>query len=414
MKILHTSDWHLGQNFMGKSREEEHQAFFIWLLKHIQSEQITLLIVAGDIFDTATPPNYALELYYNFLKELSSIKELTTVIVAGNHDSISTLKTSQQLLKALNIYVITKGCKEESQLIPIYRNKKIQALVCAVPFLRDSVLRQSQSGEGVLEREKFANQAIKEYYEVLYKEALKFLKKRGVSPKETPIIATGHLTTVGARSSESERDIYIGGTFDIGGDFLGKDFDYVALGHLHQNQKVGFEHVRYSGSPIPLSFSEAKSLKQVNVIEFSVSGLNVRKAFALNRVVTTVRTIEIPSYRSLLLLKGTLEKILESFRNIENKEVWIEVQLMKDDNPFASNQSIRSLAKKLNLTLLAVKINKQEKSLRAKEMNVISLDDLGVSEVFEKRLKLENLESKNFEKELIQTFNMVLERVKGK
>lgn len=406
MRILHTSDWHLGQNFMGKSREEEHQAFFIWLLKRIQSEQITLLLVAGDIFDTTTPPNYALELYYNFLKELSTVDNLTTIIVAGNHDSIATLKTSQQLLKALNIHVVTKGDSEEHQIIPIYKNKKMQALVCAVPFLRDSILRQSQSGEGIREREKFANQAIKEYYEALYQKALKLLKERGLNGKDIPIISTGHLTTVGARSSESERDIYIGGTFDIGGDFLGKNFDYVALGHLHINQKVGCEHVRYSGSPIPLSFSEAKSIKKVNIIEFLMP-----KSKRANSKAIEVKTVEIPTHRPLLLLKGSLEEIVVALKAIENQETWIEVQLTDDDNPFASNQTIRDLAKALELTLLAVKINKSEKLLRAKEMNVISLDDLGVSEVFEKRLKMENLESKDFEKELIQTFNVVLERV---
>ena len=92
MKILHTSDWHLGQNFIGKSRIEEHEAFLSWLLKTIKEKQIEVLLVSGDIFDTGTPSNYALELYYNFLKELSHIKTLiTTIITAGNHDSVSTL-----------------------------------------------------------------------------------------------------------------------------------------------------------------------------------------------------------------------------------------------------------------------------------------------------------------------------------
>ena len=398
MKILHTSDWHLGQNFMGKSREEEHQAFFVWLLKHIQSEEVTLLVVAGDIFDTATPPNYALELYYNFLKELSLIKELTTIIVAGNHDSIATLKTSQKLLKALNIHVITRGDDSENQLFPIYKNGKIEALVCAVPFLRDTLLRKSKSGESIRSREKFANEAIKEYYKRLYQKAIKLLKSRDVDPKTTPIITTGHLTTVGARSSESERDIYIGGTFDIGGDFLGKYFDYVALGHLHINQKVGCEHVRYSGSPIPLSFSEAKRIKMVNLIEFKRGNIEVK-------------SLEIPIYRQLLLFKGSLKEIEEALRGVKDRDSWIEVQLTNDDNPFSSNQTIRALAQSLNLTLLAVKINKQERSLEAKDMQVISLDDLSIDEVFKKRLEMEGLENKDFEKELVQTFNMVLERV---
>ena len=96
IRLIHTSDWHLGQNFMGKSRVEEHEAFLSWLLDTIEEKQIELLLVSGDIFDTGTPPNYALELYYNFLKQLSSKKSLkTTIITAGNHDSVSTLKSTK-------------------------------------------------------------------------------------------------------------------------------------------------------------------------------------------------------------------------------------------------------------------------------------------------------------------------------
>jgi len=402
MKIIHTSDWHLGQNFMGKSREEEHQAFFVWLLQTIESNNITLLIVAGDIFDTTTPPNYALELYYNFFKKLSTIEDLTTVIVAGNHDSIATLSTSKQLLELLNVHVITKGEQEENQLIPVYQNSQLKAFVCAVPFLRDNLLRKTVSGEAIKEREMLINNGIKIHYKGLYQEALKTLDRLGFTQKEIPIIATGHLTTVGARSSESERDIYIGGTLDIGSDFLGKYFDYVALGHLHLNQQVGCPHVCYSGSPIALSFAEAKSIKKVNIVEFFESKKNIE-----------VKSLDIPTYRPLHLLKGNLEQILEWLREIENKQTWIEIQLINDDNPFASNQTIRGLAQELGLTLLAVKIDKSAKSLNAKDMRVISLTDLGVNEVFEKRLEMESIESDSFEKEVLKTFKSLLNKVES-
>ena len=138
MKILHTSDWHLGQNFMGKSRVEEHKAFLSWLLKIIKEKEIEVLLVSGDIFDTGTPPNYALELYYNFLKELSSIKTLiTTIITAGNHDSVSTLKVPKQLLEVLKVHVITNGDENENVIIPINKNDDLISIICAVPFLRD-------------------------------------------------------------------------------------------------------------------------------------------------------------------------------------------------------------------------------------------------------------------------------------
>lgn len=394
MKLLHTSDWHLGQNFMGKSRLDEHQNFLLWLLDVIKRESIDVLIVSGDIFDTGTPPNYALELYYNFLKELGNIKSLnSTIMVAGNHDSVATLKAPKQLLEVLNIHLISSGDNEENEIISIVKNSELQAVVCAVPYLRDSVIREAISGETISQKEKMANLGIKAYYEKSYAKALK-LK----GDKSIPIIATGHLTTVGSRSSESERDIYIGGTLDIGGDYLGAMFDYVALGHLHLNQKVKLNHVRYSGAPIPLSFSESKKIQKVNIVTFEEK--------------IEVEVLEIPLTRALVVIRGDSQHIEQELEAIEDKSCWIEVYIV-DDNPNLTNQTIRELASQLELTLLAVKIEKSEKEIQAKEMKAISLDELSVEEVFKKRLSLENLESEALEEELLITFREVLEKVEN-
>lgn len=392
MKLLHTSDWHLGQNFMGQSRKAEHTAFLQWLLQTLDEHKVDALLVAGDIFDTTTPPNYALEIYYNFLKELSSLQHLkTTIITAGNHDSIATLKAPKQLLQALNVHVITSGEKDEEILIPIQKEGKTQAVVCAVPFLRDSVIRGSLSGETVSDKEKLANEGIKTYYENAYKRAKAL-------DKDLPIVAMGHLTTVGSRSSESERDIYIGGTFDIGGDYLGKMFDYVALGHLHINQKIGSNHVRYSGSPIPLSFSESKNRQKVNLVTIQES--------------VKVKELEIPQKRKLQVIKGDLESIKDELKKVEDKTTWIEVHI-KDDNPMFANTQVREFASKLELTILAVKIEKSEKQLRAKELKAISLDELSVEEVFEKRLEQEELEDEKLKEELLLHFKQVVQKVQN-
>ncbi len=390
LRFLHTSDWHLGQNFMGKSRIEEHEAFLSWLLNTIKENNIDVLLVSGDIFDTGTPPNYALELYYNFLKQLSTINSLnTTIITAGNHDSVSTLKAPKQLLEALNVHVVVNGDEDENIIIPIKEGDITKAIVCAVPFLRDSVIRKSLGGETVSDKEKLANNGIKAYYEKAYKKA----KELDVNSSNTPIVAMGHLTTVGTRSSESERDIYIGGTLDIGGDYLASMFDYVALGHLHINQRVGNEHVRYSGSPIPLSFSESKNTQKVNLVTIEED--------------VKVEELEIPLKRKLQVIKGNLENIKKELKAIEDKSTWIEVHI-KDDNPMFANTQIRELATKQSLTILAVKIEKSEKQLRAKELKAISLDELSVQEVFEKRLELEEIENKEFKEQLSQTFNEVV------
>lgn len=392
MKILHTSDWHLGQSFMGKSREEEHQAFLTWLLKTIEEEHINVLIVAGDIFDTGTPPNYALELYYNFLTKLSLSLCENIIITAGNHDSISTLRAPKQLLKALNIHVITSG--DENEIVKIYNQEKLEGIVCAVPFLRDYVVRKSVNSQTMNDKEYSLTQGIKEHYDSVYKEALAVVDKKNI-----PIIATGHLTTVGSKTSESEREIYIGGTLDIDSGFLGENFDYVALGHLHQHQKVGCEHVRYSGSPIPLSFSESTSQKKVNIVEFENKTMNVTE-------------LDIPLHRPLLVLSGDVTSILKELESVKDKNTWIEVHL-NDENPFHSNQVIREKAEELELILLALKIDKKEIALHTEDLNVMSLDELNPLEVFEHRLEKDDLEDEDFVKELVVNFKQIVDEVQN-
>jgi DNA repair protein SbcD/Mre11 len=314
------------------------------------------------------------------------------IITAGNHDSISTLKASKQLLEFMNVHVITSGDIDENELIPIYKEDKFQGVVCAVPFLRDSVVRRSVSGQTSNEKESSLNSGIKQHYIDVYEEAIKLTSKDNL-----PIIATGHLTTVGARTSESERDIYIGGTLDIGSDFLGKYFDYVALGHLHINQTVGCSHVRYSGSPIALSFSESNQKKKINIVEFKDNKVEVEE-------------MQIPQHRKLQVLKGNLESIKKELKSIEDKTTWIEIHL-NDENPMFANQAIREYAVELELIILAIKIDRSEKKLEAKELKVTSLDELIPADVFQKRLELEELEDKEFIEELTLNFRQVVEKV---
>ncbi len=389
MRVLHTSDWHLGQNFMGKSREDEHLAFLSWLYETIETQSINVLIVAGDIFDTGTPPNYALELYYNFLKKLSGSSCKYVIITAGNHDSIATLKAPKELLKALNVHVIASGDEHEDELVRVYDGEELRGVVCAVPFLRDHVVRKASSAQSMSEKEFSLSEGIRAHYLDVFSQA-----KKISHDKRIPIIATGHLTTVGAKTSESEREIYIGGTLDVDSDFLGNLFDYVALGHLHVNQKVSKEHVRYSGSPIPLSFSEATSQKKVNVVAFHNEELEVSE-------------LAIPLHRALLVLRGDADSISKKLHEVEDKNAWIEVHL-DDENPFAANQTVRELAQTLGLTLLAVKIDKTEQALYSEEMDALSLDELKPLDVFERRLELDDLEDKALRVELIKNFKIIV------
>ena len=261
--------------------------------------------------------------------------------------------------------------------------------MCAVPFLKESVVRKSKSNQTMNEKEKLLSDGIKEHYISLYKEA-----KEIVGSKSVPIISTGHFTTVGSKSSDSERDIYIGGTLDIDSDFLGDNFDYVALGHLHNNQKVKRDNVRYSGSPIPLSFSEITTQKRVNIVEFKDS-------------IMSIEELDIPLFRTLLLFRGDLDTILKSIESIVDKDSWIEVHL-KDENQFYANQKVREKAEELGVVILAVKIDRSDTSLSVEDFNVISLDELEPLDVFKRRIKSDELEDDKLEKELILKFKEVL------
>jgi len=389
MKILHTSDWHLGQNFMGKSRESEHKEFLFWLHKKVIEEDINVLIVAGDIFDVNTPPNYALSLYYNFLKKLLETNCKYIIITAGNHDSVSTLKAPKELLSILNVHIIASG--EENEIIEINLNGKLAGVVCAVPFLRDKVIRKIKIGERAKDKNMSLTDGIKSYYNKSYTKA-----KDMIGDRDIPIIATGHLTTVGSKLSDSEREIYIGGKLHIDNEFLGKNFDYVALGHLHNNQVVGKNHIRYSGSPIPLSFSEGTSNKKVNVITFKEN-------------IMVVKEISIPISRELKVIKGNLDYILIELEKLKDKRCWIEIKL-DDENPLHSNSIIRDRAKELGLTILAIKIDKSTNALHSKK-DVISLNELKPIDVFEKLLDIDKIFDNELRDDLIKSFKVILNEV---
>ena len=389
LKILHTSDWHLGQNFMGKNRADEHRAFLKWLEKTIIDNQIDVLIVSGDIFDTGNPPNYALELYYNFLKQFINIPDFYIIITAGNHDSISTLKAPKELPKSFNIFIIV-GEIDEDDLIPIYKNGSLSGVVCAVAFLRDNIVREFISGETITDKQNRYTLAIKQHYKDIYNRAKKLL-----SDQKLPIIATGHLTTVGSKASDSERDIYIGGSLDIDSSFLSKYFDYVALGHLHINQTVGVNHVKYSGSPIPLSFSEANQIKKVNIISFENNNIDIK-------------TLDIPLTQILKVIKGNKDEIINKLQETDAQS-WIEIHI-KDDNTSSAILEIEKYAQESKLTILAIKRDNPIQLLRDKDMQ-LSLEELTPKDLFKKRLEFDNISDKDLIKQLEDAFELVYQEV---
>ncbi|HBJ87772.1 MAG TPA: exonuclease sbcCD subunit D [Verrucomicrobiales bacterium] len=252
MRILHTADWHLGARLIERDRLAEHAAFVDWLIDTLRTEKIDALLVSGDVFDAANPPQDAVALYFDFLKRLADLKTVKAVITGGNHDSASHLNAPRDLLRRFDVHVFGHAGDNIVDLGG--------AVVAAVPFLRERDLRQATAGETITAVHEQLRAAIRAHY------AAQLVACRDLA-QGRPVIAMGHLTVLGATTSDSERDIHIGNLGCVGADIF-DGFDYTALGHLHRPQKVASnETIRYSGSPIPLSFSETADVKSVVVIE---------------------------------------------------------------------------------------------------------------------------------------------------
>ena len=387
MKILHTSDWHLGQNFMGMSREKEHREFLKWLVDVIKNKSIDILIVAGDIFDTHTPPTYAMKLYFDFLTEAKEAGCKKIIIIAGNHDSVSLFKSFKELLSNMDIDVVA-GSGDEEYIIPIELDGNLEGVVCAVPFLRDNLIRKSVEKESSIDKERAIKDGIAKFYKDIFEKVSNMF-----DTSQIPIIATGHLTTLSAKSGGSERDIYIGSLSDISASIF-DDFDYTALGHIHRHQRVS-DRVYYSGSPIPLSFSEIKWRKVVNIVEFKGKEREIN-------------FLSIPTFRELLSFEGDKDYLIDRLKEVKNRESWIELELINEPNALFASEQIREFANENGLEILAIKSKRDEKALTVDEVdNIESLDDLDTKSIFEMRLNKESDLDDESRAKLMELFSKV-------
>jgi exonuclease SbcD len=394
MKLLHTSDWHLGQSFFTKSRKDEHQAFINWLLMQVEQQQVDAVIIAGDIFDTGTPPSYAREMYNQFVVDMQQLN-CVLVVLGGNHDSVSTLNESKQILACLNTFVVAStGVAIDEQVFTI-PDKLGQpgAILCAVPFIRARDVLQSTAGETGLQKRQALGDAIKQHYQTLYQIALLKQKEQKANGLNIPIIATGHLTALGVSQSESVRDIYIG-TLD---GFAADGFppaDYIALGHIHKPQIVAkSEHIRYCGSPIPLSFDELGTQKQVMLVEFSGAQR------------TSLQPIDIPIFQAMLVIKGDLAKIEKALQqlnadakadtkvDIGAQPVWLCLEVDTQDYLSDLQQRIQTMTQGLNVEVLQLRRTRNQRRQLLSQMQSETLAELTPEDVFEKRLAMETFDT---------------------
>jgi exonuclease SbcD len=388
-KIIHTSDWHLGQYFMGKSRQAEHKQFLSWLISTAISNNVDAIIVAGDIFDTGSPPSYARELYNQFIVELQPAG-IHLIILGGNHDSVATLGESKELLACLNTHVIPGALDDTSkQVITLCdASAQPQAIVCAIPYLRPRDILKSVAGQSGSEKQQSLQQAISGHYQAIYQ--LAEAKQHSVfkeTNKRVPIIATGHLTAVGAKSSESVRDIYIG-TLDA---FPSSGFppaDYIALGHIHRPQKIGgHEHIRYCGSPIPLSFDELNNDKLVLLASFTNGNLD------------KVEEQSIPRFQPMFLIKGDLKTIEAEIKILATQcdstlaestlPAWLDIEVSTQDYLNDLQQRIQLMVQDLPLEVLLLRRERKQRLQSLESESKVTLQELSPQDVFERRLALE-------------------------
>lgn len=371
VRFLHTSDWHLGQFFYNHSRQYEHEQFLAWLLEQIKEKQPHALLIAGDIFDVINPASAAQKQLYQFLADAHVIApHMQTLMIAGNHDSGYRIEQVEPLLEKYNaktVGVIHKKVDGELDLdrllLPIYNeNQKNVAWCLTLPFLRPAEIT------GFNDQTTNSQNAIAYLHQQLISEA----KKRKTADQALILMSHAHMQ--GGETSDSERPIIIGNEEALSTALFDEVIDYVALGHLHKPQKVGQENIRYSGSPIPLSFSEINYKHQV--VEVTIDPTqNDESRFQFE-------PIYIPRSVQLHKIKGELNEVFAKLKalatgeidNIDHREyVDIEYHTLTPPQPNLRQQFEDALPKnryrlvRISRQYLASEKNADEQSMMSLE-----------------------------------------------
>jgi DNA repair protein SbcD/Mre11 len=382
MKLLHTSDWHIGRTLYGRKREEEFEAFLTWLANTITENDVDVLLVAGDIFDTTTPSNRAQALYYRFLCQVAASPCRHVVIIAGNHDSPSLLNAPKELLRVLDIHVV--GSRTESAEDEIRVLKDAQGLpeliVCAVPYLRDRDIRLTEAGESMEDKERKQLEGIRTHYADV---AALAEHKRNALGGHVPIVAMGHLFTAGGQTVDGDgvRELYVGSLAHVSAHIFPACFDYVALGHLHVPQEVNASPtLRYSGSPLPMGFGEATQQKSLCQVEF-----HGKKA--------SVTVIRVPVFQKLERIKGDLASILSRIRALSKADepIWIEVIYDDAERIGDLRERLEEAVLGSRLEILRIKNNQVSEHVLGQAHEEDTLDKLNPRQVFERCLALHNV-----------------------
>lgn len=403
MRLLHTSDWHLGQHFMGKSRQAEHQALIVWLLEQVAEHSVDAVLIVGDIFDTGTPPSYARELYSQLVVRLHEAG-VALLLLGGNHDSPATLGESRELLARLGTTVIAATHADPATQVVVLaqRDGAPGCIVAAVPFVRPRDVLQSQAGQSAEDKQLSLQQAIQQHYQTVDAAARAKMAELGVT---LPVVATGHLTTVGASTSESVREIYVG-ALEAFPTAAFPPADYIALGHIHRPQKVGgLEHIRYCGSPLPLGFDEAKQQKEMLLVDLNGDGLQA------------VTPLPVPRFQALVAIAGKLADLpaqIGAAAALGTPEcpTWLEVTVAEDDYLADLPARIEKMTEGWPVEVLRIRRQRGNAAARLASAASETLDELDPHEVFARRLQQEELDAE-LQQALLQRYCAVVASLHG-
>jgi len=397
MKILHTADWHIGKKLHKHDLYPDFDLFINWLCNCIQENSIELLLISGDVFDLANPSSDARKQYYKALLKLRNL-DCKIILTGGNHDSPAMLDAPSEILRELEMHVVGSLRENiEECIIPVKgKSGEIEIVVAALPYLRDADLRSAADGNTYEDR----LEAIRIGIQNTFLSAAEICK---IKFPNIPALAMGHLYTAGVESSESERDIQIGNQAAFQASQFGDFFNYIALGHIHKPQKVnGLVPAYYSGSPIPLSFSERKDEKRVLILDSKKSWMP--------------ESIPVPVFRKLLKLTGDLNDLKTKLSSLINNSLLnnlIELEMIEEQYDATKLYELDKLIQNFNspgFEIVKSRVNFKNKLSGASELyaGAPQLEDLKPREVFLELLANQDFET-DLSKEILGAFDELME-----
>lgn len=332
MKIIHTSDWHIGKIVNEFSMIEDQKYILNRLIDLIEKEKPEVLIIAGDVYDRSIPPVEAVELLNETLSNLIIDKKVKVLAISGNHDGGERLSFGSQILEKHGLYIAGRDDELYKQVVVKDGEKNVNFYL--IPYKDPALTRKILDEKEIKSHNdamKFVVEKIKE--DINYEEVNILVGHGYVTLKREDAIECieNKYEVANLETSESERPLSIGGTDLIDGKIF-DDFDYVALGHLHGRQKIGREEMKYSGSILKYSFSEVKQKKGVYI-------LDINNKDAINIDFKCLKPV-----RDLRVIKGNIEDLIEEARELEEgKEDYIQAILTDDGELINPMEKLRAV-----------------------------------------------------------------------